>query len=340
MKRIFIMSSERSGSNLLRQIIGMHTEMIAPTAIHFTTNLAKWFPFYQSKTGLADKQLIRDMLDLAAAHIAPWHYSIKIDRVRDAIEQYNFWGVFIALYDTLADMQAKSGWICKDNALFDFASEILNFYPDSKFIYLVRDGRDVALSFRKMPTGPKTIYDAASLWTTEQQACLRVATMHPQAVRIVRYEDLLRHPTSQVKSICEFAELQYSDQMLTSLSDPLGMSKRSIFWKNLNKQLMTENYGKWRKMMKRRDVRYYQSVLNGETKGILKLLGYDVVGIDLSFLRIKIRRLCDYGLNIFYFLKNIIESPEKHARRPKKQALALIRNRLISRNFDSWPRFG
>ena len=330
MRRLFIMSSERSGSNLLRQIIGTHPEMIAPTAIHFTTNLAKWSAFYHSKTKLDDKQLVRDMLNLASSHIAPWHYPIKENHVRKAIEHHNFWGVFIALYDTLAKMEGKLGWVCKDNALFDYAAEILTYYPDCKFIYLVRDGRDVALSFQKMPTGPKTISDAARLWTLEQQACLRISALYPQNVCRVRYEDLLRQPILQVKSLCNFANLPYSESMLTSLSDPLGMSQKSIFWKNLNKPLMTKNFGKWRKKMTPSNARFYQSVLNGEPKSILKLLGYDVVGSDMPFSQIKVRRMGDYGLNVFYYLKNILVSPEKDARLPKKQVLAAIRKRFIN----------
>ena len=330
MKRIFIMSSERSGSNLLRRIIGANKEMIAPTAIHFTTNLAKWTVFYQSQKGFLSKQLVQDMMNLARSHIVPWTYPIRLDQVIETMQQDNFWGAYISLYDTLAIVAGKSGWVCKDNALFDYAAEIIGLYPDSKFIYLVRDGRDVALSFKKMPTGPKTISSAAILWTKEQQACLRTAMLHTENIKRVRYEDLLRKTVPQVKSICEFTGLQYSSRMLNFFSDPSGISEKSVFWKNLNKPLMTQNFDKWRKKMKPTYVKYYQGCLNGETKGILKVLGYDIVDGSLTTAQFNARRICDYFINGLHYFKNVMAPPEKLARRPKKRALAAIRARLVS----------
>ena len=330
MNRIFIMSSERSGSNLLKNMLGAHDDIIAPIAIHFTTNMAKWSAFYQCDKGIQDKLLIQDMMDLAKSQIASWNYNIEVDQVVNKIEKHNFWGVFVSLYDTLAENEGKTGWVCKDNALYYYAPEIIGQYPDAKFIYLVRDGRDVALSFLKVPGGPNTLSDAASLWTKEQQECLRISKLYPKNILLVRYEDMLLDTVPQIKSLCNFVGLSYSNRMATSFSDKSDISDKSVFWKNLNKPLMLDNHWKWRKQMKSRDVMYYQCGLNGETKGMLKILGYDVLEKDLSKFYLKIRRTLDYILKVFYYFKNTLFSQEKHARLPKKQAIINIRSKLIS----------
>ena len=330
MNRIFIMSSERSGSNLLKNMLGAHDDIIAPTAIHFTTNMAKWSAFYQCEKGIQEELLIQDMMDLAKSHIAPWNYNIEVGQVVNKIKKHNFWGVFVSLYDTLTEKEGKTGWVCKDNALFSYASEIISQYPDAKFIYIVRDGRDVALSFLNVPGGPNTLSDAASLWTKEQQECLRISKIYPQNVFIVRYEDILRDTVSQIKSLCDFVGLSYSDRMVTSFFDNCDISGTSVFWKNLNKPLMLDNHSKWRNKMKSKDVSYYQCGVNGETKGMLNILGYDVLEKELSIFYLKIRRTIDYTLKVFYYLKNNLLSQEKHARLPKKQAINNIRNKLIS----------
>lgn len=45
-----------------------------------------------------------------------------------------------------------------------FLTEIKRCFPDAKFVHLIRDGRDVAESLKRVLIGPKSIYRIAKRW--------------------------------------------------------------------------------------------------------------------------------------------------------------------------------
>lgn len=329
MYRIFIMSSERSGSNLIRNMLGAHDEILAPTAIHFTTRMAKWSAFYQYVDGLEVGCLVRDMLNLARSHIAPWDYDVKVDEVVRNANKRNFWSAFVSLYDTVAKNEGKTGWVCKDNALYLYAPEIISHYPDTKFIYLVRDGRDVALSFLRVPTGPNTLTDAASLWTREQQECIRLHNLYPDNVFMLRYEDILTDTESQIVSLCQFLGLTYLDRMISVYADEKGLAGKSVLWENLNKPIIRNNYNKWRRHMNRRDALYYQHTVHGEAQAILKILGYRLLEGEVSRFYLHYRSIVDHFKKACFYIKNKWFPPERIGRLPKRRMTDAIRKRLL-----------
>lgn len=88
-------------------------------------------------------------------------------------------------------------------------------FPDSRFIHLVRDGRDVALSFMNFATGPRTIPEAAAHWRKLVKAG-QIAGEGLGSTRYyeVRFEHLVRDPQHELSAICEFLGIGFSHQML------------------------------------------------------------------------------------------------------------------------------
>ena len=85
--------------------------------------------------------------------------------------------------------------------------------PEARFVHLVRDGRDVALSVLGMNWGPSTVPEAAFRWKK------RILRAREQAPRIghyveIRYEDLVRDTEATLRRICEFVDLPYDEEML------------------------------------------------------------------------------------------------------------------------------
>ena len=63
--------------------------------------------------------------------------------------------VFDAIMCYYTDVNARQTWICKSMGMSKFHNELLQFYGKKRlrYIYLVRDPRDVAMSFMKTPVG-------------------------------------------------------------------------------------------------------------------------------------------------------------------------------------------
>ena len=91
--------------------------------------------------------------------------------------------------------------------------EIQVYLPEARFIHLIRDGRDVALSVLKQTWGPQTIEAAAEKWRSR---VLRGRSQQPYLgfYMEVKFEDLVLHTERELRRICEFIELEFDAAML------------------------------------------------------------------------------------------------------------------------------
>ena len=92
--------------------------------------------------------------------------------------------------------------------------ELHTLFPDAKFIHLIRDGHDVAISFAEVGWGHA--YDGPQFsWSRAVRASISYR-QSPLAERIleVRYEDLVRAPEKTVRGICDFLGEDFEQGML------------------------------------------------------------------------------------------------------------------------------
>ena len=73
-------------------------------------------------------------------------------------------GVLDAVFGQLADNNNTDRWGDKSPEYVQDLDVVGELFPDAKYIHLIRDGRDVALSVMSRYWGPKNIYTAATEW--------------------------------------------------------------------------------------------------------------------------------------------------------------------------------
>ena len=109
-----------------------------------------------------------------------------------------------------AEKQGKPGarWGDKTPGYIKSMREIQVYLPEARFIHLIRDGRDVALSVLKQDWGPQTIEAAAEKWRSR---VLRGRSQQPYLgfYMEVKFEDLVLHTERELRRICEFIELDF-----------------------------------------------------------------------------------------------------------------------------------
>ena len=118
-----------------------------------------------------------------------------------------------AFYSLYAARFGKPRWGDKTPAYAEHMLAIERLLPEARFIHVLRDGRDVALSLRDVWFGPASIEEAATQWCERIQAARRQAT-GVGAYLEIRYEDLVRDTESVLRRVCEFIELPWSESML------------------------------------------------------------------------------------------------------------------------------
>jgi hypothetical protein len=132
-------------------------------------------------------------------------------------------------------------------------------------VHLIRDGRDVALSYRAAYFGPKHVYSLARRWqryvaaAEEAHACLGET-----AFLQVRYEDLTAAPEQELRRICTFLGEEFSAGMLTQYHEDNAVHSEQRNAANLRQPILSSNTGKWRTQMSRRELRIFEA-LAGDT---------------------------------------------------------------------------
>ena len=276
---IYLIASERSGTNLLRKLITQHQDIyFGPTPAHFLKHLYNTEPYYQPELCMNESSfriLTQDALKLCYVHWSPWVINFDVDEViKSYKKQYDVYNsIYLSHY--LMTEYAKSlgykSYFCKDNHLFDYSFEIKSFIPNAKFIYLYRDPRDYCLSQKKRTLQTDSIIKVAKLWRQEQEKSIS-ALFHLGAKNIISlsYEDLITKPLLQIKRICDFLGVSYRDEA----SDTPAMHGSVVTkeWENLNKPIIKKNMKKYSTELSSREIQAIEYIVYNQ----LKYLGYEV----------------------------------------------------------------
>ncbi|MGH2752260.1 MAG: sulfotransferase family protein [Actinomycetota bacterium] len=203
----FIIGSARSGTTLLRMMLNAHPEVAVPPESRFVTDLYR-----------TDEVVTEEFLERLAAHTRwpSWETPIADVRARiggrariphtEAVE---------AAYETFARARGKSRFGDKTPRYIEELPLLARLWPRAKFVHLVRDGREVALSFGDVPFGPKTVARAARLWSDRVvQGIERGRPLGPDRYLEMHYEDLLDNPRQEMEALCRFLELDFDPAML------------------------------------------------------------------------------------------------------------------------------
>jgi hypothetical protein len=153
-------------------------------------------------------------------------------------------------------------------------------FPDAQYVHLVRDGRDAAVSFLRMPEGtytrmwahPDTAGEFACLWLTEVRAARVLgARVGPVRYHEVRYEDLVASPEAAVSAICGFAGIPFVPAML-EYADDVDVSDKPHQQRLL--QPPTAGVRNWREELAEADALAFEDVAGS----LLAELGYPLLG--------------------------------------------------------------
>ena len=112
----------------------------------------------------------------------------------------------------------------KNNYYVHHIEPIMNVWPDAKVLHLIRDGRDVACSYKALqvlettspykPDLPTDIQAIAEEWRYNNERIAACASLGAGRYLAVRYEDLLRDPENVLGEVCEFLGVDYDLEML------------------------------------------------------------------------------------------------------------------------------
>ena len=273
---MFVVGCPRSGTTLLRRMLDSHPLLAVSNDPHFIHYVVARFG--QTANGRMNPAIVDSLL----AYRAFGRLGLGESEVRDAAASSPSFPEFVSrLYSSYALREAKAVAGEKTPRYVRFLPLLDSFFPWAKFVHIVRDGRDVALStldWAKPDRGPgrfrlwqsEPVVTCALSWRWHVTTGKRDGRLFgPARYLEVRYEDLVAEPEATLHSIASFLELPFAPEMLAYHDGKVrrepGLSSKSRWLPP------TSGLRDWRTQMESRDVELFEAVAGD----LLAALGYD-----------------------------------------------------------------
>lgn len=271
---IFMFGFERSGTTLLSMVVGSHPNIAVPLSV---TGL--WYRYasildsYNQLLEFQDaKHLVQDLL--GEERIKLWDADLHDRDILRNLDGWQYPKVVEQFHRSYARDKRKPRWGNIDIATIDNMDLANQWFPDARFLHIVRDCRDVALSHESYKYGASNALECAQNWDFLVSLNRKMGSMiDVDRYMVVRYEDLVLHSEPTLKRICDFIGEAYSDEMLSypkMVETKIPKDKRSL-WPALNKPLQQSKAFGWKTEMRG----YKRSVIEDVTGQLLHDLGYE-----------------------------------------------------------------
>ncbi len=284
--RAFILGNPRSGTSLLRIMLNAHPEILATPECGF---MQWWYDKYQSwsiddsKNETRVKSFVSDLL--TSKKIEFWGLgqekiikSIQGKLPRDYGELCDV--VFLDRADIIN--KVPKAIIDKNNYYIHHLELLKKIWPNAKYVFMVRDGRDVACSYLALtdlesnsdykPNLSSNIEEIAKEWNENNKRInLFLNENYSSSFILVKYEDILLDLEKELKRVVEFFNLEFNANMLEYYKhndEPAG----TLDWKKntLNKP-MVDNIGKYKKLLVQDEIKIFNTIANKT----LKMFNYE-----------------------------------------------------------------
>jgi hypothetical protein len=206
----FIVGVGRSGTTMLRLMLDAHPQLAIPPETHFVPDLIEAIDGGAAPERAVEvMQSVRQWGDL---HIEPEEV---LERFR-ALDRFEAGPALRSFYAIYAERQDKPRWGEKTPAYVRNMRQIERALPEARFIHVIRDGRDVALSRWKRTLGEGEQAPASQVAAGWQR---RIRRAQKQGKRLnhyleLRYEDLVTDTEPNLRRIADFIELDWDPVIL------------------------------------------------------------------------------------------------------------------------------
>lgn len=284
----FILANPRSGSSLLRIICDSHPNITVPPECGF---MEWWYSKYSDwKETDNSKRLDEFLLDFfQSKKIETWH--LNKTKLREYIiteNPKNYGEIVSTIYMFYSETKTRNRaiiWGDKNNYYIHKLSIINKLYPNAKYIHLVRDGRDVACSYKNLkeiqtsskyfPKLSTNIEMIAEEWNQNNNKILNFKeALEDKNFLTLRFEDIVNDLRGNCIKISRFLGLDFSQEMLSydlrNKNEKIE-PKETLDWKRKTLEKPDpETVGKYLKELTKEELEYF----NQYSSLLLKKFGY------------------------------------------------------------------
>lgn len=250
----FIVGAPRSGTTLLSSMLNAHSEIAIPYESNFMVHC---YNKYGLSPDLYNDSTLESLIEeiLSGYFVSKWEPSItkedlNYNNCRDLPSLIN------EIYHCYARKKGKSIWGDKTPGYTKDIYVLNRIFPNAKYIHIIRDGRDVALSLLSKIWGPRSFPIAIRFWREVVSLCqVQLAMISEERYVELRFEDLVKHPESNLKRICSMLGVEFQSEMLSDYSSEWRTLPDAVkaIHKNVQEGPSEEECFKWKSRLSRPD---------------------------------------------------------------------------------------
>ncbi|MCF7487641.1 sulfotransferase [Vibrio sp. A2-1] len=266
-EHVFIIGNPRSGTSMFRMMLNSHQNMIVPPECGFAHWLSSKYSGLDNYNHIVYENFASDVFN--SKKFETWSISkedllsvIRTNQPKDFESLVK--SVYLSYIEAEADIKVVGD---KNNYYIDHLPEIKSLFPSARFIHLVRDGRDVACSYKALdkldndsiykPKLSANISDIAQEWNSNNSKILQ--SLQGDMISI-RYEDLIESPTVELKKVCKYLGVEFDGKMLEfhlNNDEP----KELLAWKKKTEsEVDPSNKGKYLTILSEKEISRFEDV--------------------------------------------------------------------------------
>lgn len=262
---IFLLCSERSGSNFLTKLINNHSQICGPATKHLFNPVARnYFRYSPFEDCSRWEDLVEDILNLYDADFSHWNSKFSRAELLSNVEVGDIAGLVAYFFKKETASFNKEICFIKEIKVYEFYPFLKRFFDTIKFVYQVRDPRDMALSWKKSPIHKGGVVQAAQQWKSDQQQYLKIMELEraENKIAVTKYEDLLAHPKQTLESVLKLVGCEYEAGMLDSNSNSLTTknAQSQQAWENLSKPILIDNFNKFKTELTEKEIKIVERI--------------------------------------------------------------------------------
>jgi protein-tyrosine sulfotransferase len=218
----FIVSTGRTGSTLLSSMLNAHPEILSISEQPFTLNLIDGYKHKKNWDKKTITRFLQDFELFASDKISTQFSSYtELEKNLSGLQHPNFQRVIRSCFLSFYPSKSKDGikaFVAKELIFHTQIKKISRTYPNAKFILLTREPRDnvqIKINRAKRRNEAFSIFRFVAAWRMVYSLLYDGLNKHAnERFIIVRYEDIVSDPEKNLRSVCQFLDIDFHTDML------------------------------------------------------------------------------------------------------------------------------
>lgn len=264
----FIVCMERTGSSMLTAMLNKNEKVLSMSEEPFVLYLYKK---YQNKKTFTKEEInvLVDEFWITSEKKLALFFESK-ENLKNCLYNYlpdiDFKLLCKIIYLNFIPIKDKSKvevMIDKQIKFIHYIPLIREIFPDSKILILTRNHKDVITSWKKRKLGlNQSAAYLANVYHINYINAKKILGLKLNNVKLLKYEDLVSMPEQQLKTVCEFFNISFSENMIShhtqfnayidKMSDKVDdkvLNHIKDFQSNTMKPVSTDLIDEWKKVL-------------------------------------------------------------------------------------------